>query len=262
MFLKRPIFKVISHFASALTVSKIKILLTLRSSKSRWRSRSTIVAWQRSIANVKMYRRLLYIFALALTVSEILKFKMFDLQKVRQGNGVQFSHWYHSIANVKFYKILPQFCASSNRFRYITMLIVWPLRSRSRSRCTIFALTPFNGKCQHLQMLLVTFSIFIKVCLLRTITTDRRKRRHKTGQGQCNFADLPKYYILGQESNLFELFVQNMFNISIRELGTWHKCIQNGGLICILCRIPIGIRRRFFQDGGIIFAIFIVTSYP
>ena len=41
-------------------------------------------------------------------------------------------------------------CACSHRFRDIR-IIIWPSKSRSRSRSTIFALTPFDGKCENLQ---------------------------------------------------------------------------------------------------------------
>ena len=46
---------------------------------------------QHSMANVQLYKCLLYNFALNLTISEIKFLKKFDLRKVSQGHGVQFS---------------------------------------------------------------------------------------------------------------------------------------------------------------------------
>ena len=51
------------------------------------------------------------------------------------------------MTNVKIYKRPTYFCASSYRFRYIQILNVWPSKSRSKSQSTIFAVTPFDGKC-------------------------------------------------------------------------------------------------------------------
>ena len=47
---------------------------------------------------------------------------------------------------------LTHFCAISYRFRDIQFVNIWFPKSRSRSRITIYAMTPFDGKCQNLQM--------------------------------------------------------------------------------------------------------------
>ena len=54
--------------------------------------------------------------------------------------------------NNKIYKrCFLHFSASSNRFRCINISNFLPSKSRSRSRSTLFRLTPFDGKCQNLQ---------------------------------------------------------------------------------------------------------------
>ena len=51
------------------------------------------------------------------------------------------------MANIKNYKSCPiNFCASSHHFRDITISNLLPSKSRSRSRSTIFARRPFDGK--------------------------------------------------------------------------------------------------------------------
>ena len=73
------------------------------------------------------------------------------LPKEGQSHGVQFSPLHHLIANVRIYTHLPHiFCASSYRFRDITILKFWPPNSRSRSRSAIVAITSFYCNCQNL----------------------------------------------------------------------------------------------------------------
>ena len=56
-----------------------------------------------------------------------------------------------------------------------------PPKSRSRSRSAILAITPFDGKYQHLQTsFFIYFFIFVKVWPLRITLTDR----HNDGQTQ------------------------------------------------------------------------------
>ena len=55
------------------------------------------------------------------------------------------------MANIKNNKSRPKkmhFCASSKHFRDINISNFWPSKSRTRSRSIIFAMTPFDGKCQ------------------------------------------------------------------------------------------------------------------
>ena len=90
------------------------------------------------------------IFTPALAVSEILTFTICNLQKVGCGHRVQFSQWCLSMSNINIYKSrLTQFCASCYRFTYINVSNVWPSKSRSRLPNTIFAMTPFDWKCQN-----------------------------------------------------------------------------------------------------------------
>ena len=72
---------------------------------------------------------------------------------------MQFSQLYHSMANVKSTNVSPTFfaCASSYDFRDIQFLNILSPESRSRSRSAIFAITPFDRKCQVLQMSLTNF---------------------------------------------------------------------------------------------------------
>ena len=54
------------------------------------------------------------------------------------------------------------FCASSSHFRDINVSNLLPSKNKSRSRSTIFAITPLDGKCQNLQWHFFTFLIFAK----------------------------------------------------------------------------------------------------
>ena len=56
------------------------------------------------------------------------------------------------MANVKIYKCLSHFCASSYRFKDIQIKKKLPSKSWPRSLNTVFAMTPFDVKCQNLQM--------------------------------------------------------------------------------------------------------------
>ena len=94
----------------------------------------------RSMANVKVYKRLPHIFALALTVSEILTFTIFDLEKevmVTYYNfctdTIQCSNGLTRQANARrrMFKCQNQsrtpthFCASSHRFIYVNILFFY-----------------------------------------------------------------------------------------------------------------------------------------
>ena len=77
---------------------------------------------------------------------------MFDLQKVGQGHSAIFiiRPFDGKCQNVQMTPT--HFCASSYRFRDITILNCWPQKRRLRSWSAILANTPFNGKGQNLQM--------------------------------------------------------------------------------------------------------------
>ena len=93
---------------------------------------------------------------LAYTVFEILTFKIVDLQKVCQGHEVQFWHLHHSMANVQIYKGLKHVFAltliisgtSAYTFYYFSLRKV----GQGRSRSAILSITPFECRCQNLQM--------------------------------------------------------------------------------------------------------------
>ena len=120
-------------------------------SKRRSKSPSTIFTWHHSMATGKIYKCLPHIFVLALTITDI-KIYRFDLSKVGQGHVLQFSQWRHSMANVKMYtKASHIFLRYSHCFRDINIENCLPSK-RSRSLRKIVAVTPFEGKCQNLQM--------------------------------------------------------------------------------------------------------------
>ena len=88
------------------------------------------------------------------TIFTIISFdgKCQNLQNIQTHLGVQFLQRHHSMASVKIYKRLSHiFCTSSHHFRDINILNCLPLKRRSRTKTTIFAMTPFDGKCQNLQ---------------------------------------------------------------------------------------------------------------
>ena len=49
-------------------------------------------------------------------------------------------------------KVSQTFFALAHRFRDINFFNFWPSESRSMARSTIFAIIPFNGKCQNVHM--------------------------------------------------------------------------------------------------------------
>ena len=57
----------------------------------------------------------------------------------------------------RFTNVSHTFCARSYCFRDIKIKKMWPSKCRSRSHSTIFALTPFHGKGQNLQILFRSF---------------------------------------------------------------------------------------------------------
>ena len=81
-----------------------------------------------------------------------IKCQICHLQKVVQDHGVLFSQLHHFMTNVKIYECLAHFCASSYRFGDLTILNFWPSKSWTKSWSAIFAITPFDVKCQILQM--------------------------------------------------------------------------------------------------------------
>ena len=98
-------------------------------------------------------------------------------------------------------KTRSHFCACSYRFRDIKKICLLPSKSRSRSRSTIFAVTPFHAKCQYLQTSFFTFLILAQVRPVRTIVTDKHTHRNthwhiqRTEQAhryRRNLAYLPK----------------------------------------------------------------------
>ena len=52
------------------------------------------------------------------------RFESLTFKKVGQGRRVQFSQLHHLMANVKIYKCLRHYCASSYRFRDVTIIIL------------------------------------------------------------------------------------------------------------------------------------------
>ena len=88
----------------------------------------------------------------------ILQFQIYNIykktyfNKVGQCHEVQFSQLHRSMANVKNLRMFLHIFELALTFSEIKMLNFLPLKSRSRSRCAIFAIIPFDGKCQNLQM--------------------------------------------------------------------------------------------------------------
>ena len=72
------------------------------------------------------------------------------------------------------------FCASSYRFRYITILDFLPLKIRSRSHDAIFAVTPFENNCQNLKCLPHIFALSLT---FRIYKNENKNYLQKVGQG-------------------------------------------------------------------------------
>ena len=98
------------------------------------------------------------------------------LQRVGQGDGLQFSQLHHSTANVKSTNVWHIF-ALALTVSNINFFNIWPPKSTSRSRSTIFSISPFDGKCQNLLTTFSTFLILAKMWPVRTILTDRQSHR-------------------------------------------------------------------------------------
>ena len=62
----------------------------------------------------------------------------------------EISQWYHSMATIQMYKSrsVHFFALALHRFRDLKKIT---LKSRSRSRSILPAVTPFDGKCQNMQ---------------------------------------------------------------------------------------------------------------
>ena len=73
-------------------------------------------------------------------------------QKEGQGHGVKFPQLHHSMANVKMYTFVPNkhFCASSFRFKSITILIFYLKKVGYGHWVEFYSIKPFDGNCQNL----------------------------------------------------------------------------------------------------------------
>ena len=98
-----------------------------------------------------------------------------DLENISQGRNVQHSQWCYSMANINRYTSRTwAFFARSHRFpdiKYYTFPeIVWPWKYRSRSWCTTFAMTPYDGKyLTSYLMAIVMFALTICEILAKII---------------------------------------------------------------------------------------------
>ena len=126
--------------------------------------------------------------------STIFAMTQFDgkCKNLGQGQRVQFSELYTiRWQNLQMYRT--HFCTSSYCFRDINILHFWPSKSKHQGHgVQFFAITPFDGKCQTLQM---SVFIFAKVRAVLMILTERETHRHRNGQAhgyRRNLADLSK----------------------------------------------------------------------
>ena len=126
-------------------------LVTICNFELRSRSMSTTFAIV-SFDGIYQHLWRSYVFALALTVSEILTFEIFTLKKYIKSNAVLITQWRHSMAkkSISTKAMLHFLCASSHHFRDINIWNSWPLKSRSRSLKTTFAITLIDDKNQHI----------------------------------------------------------------------------------------------------------------
>ena len=77
------------------------------------------------------------------------------------------------------------------------ILYIWNRKCTSRSRSTIFAATPFDGKCQNLQTSFFTFTLFAMIRPVRKKVTETHRHActYRNGQAHSyrrNLAVLPK----------------------------------------------------------------------
>ena len=112
--------------------------------------------WYHSLANIQIFKsRFVNFCATSHFFFKYINIYNAQLQDVGQGHRVQFSQLDHSMANVQIYKCLPHMFALSltisDIYIYIYIYIL-PPKCRSRLGSTNFVLTPFDGKCQILQM--------------------------------------------------------------------------------------------------------------
>ena len=123
LFLKYPVFKVISHFTLVLNcfryINISHFYLKKEVNVVRYDFRNGVICWQ--ISKFTKCNACIF-FTLTLAVSKIRTLKMFDLQKVGHGRGVLFSQCCPSMANINIYKsLLRHICASSHSFRDINV---------------------------------------------------------------------------------------------------------------------------------------------
>ena len=119
-----------------------------------------------SLANIEI-NNISWICQPALSISEIFTFQFFIFKSRSMSWSTIFV-----MENIKIYKNHPvNFCSRSNSFRNINATISFTYKSRSRLRSTVFAMAPFDVKCQNRL-------IFAKVWPLRTIVTQRHTDTH------------------------------------------------------------------------------------
>ena len=129
--------------------------------------------WSHSMANINVYKshrptRAFFVSSNRLRDIYILTFVTWKmLVKVMKYNI--------RIGAIRWMQILDFLCdGNSNVCIFQRLLVkiatwkVWLWKFRSRSQIKIFAMTPFDGKCQDLQTSFFTFYIFIKVRPVRT----------------------------------------------------------------------------------------------
>ena len=145
----------------------------------KYNIRNDFIRWRIS-TSIEVIAR---IFTLAFTVLEIKTFQMFDLENL----GSQCSH---SMAKVNVYKSHNwAFSLAIAVFQILLFQIVWPWKSRLRSRCTKFAMAPFDAKyltayLMRIVILVLSFiiyEIFAKQIKCQKVDHKRsRSRRKKT----------------------------------------------------------------------------------
>ena len=91
-----------------------------------------------------------------------------DLDNIGQDHDVQHSHW---MASVKLYRSCTwAFFLSALTVLHILNIIwfsgiLWPWKYRSRSRCTTFAMTPFDGNYLTFYLMsMVILALSLTIC--------------------------------------------------------------------------------------------------
>ena len=119
-------------------------------SKSRLRSLSIILATTPLDVKCQNLQKTATHFRASSYRYRDIRFCDFGLWKVCQVYGMQFSYLHHLMANVT--SCFSPIFAILLQFQRYQLFNVWPLKSRSRSRSAVFEMTPFDGKCQSLQI--------------------------------------------------------------------------------------------------------------